>query len=224
VIDMTVGIEWIQDYHGSGNLSNTKAQAEGFANNLTAVRSFNLGDDWAWDRDFEEQGVGVPPDGTDAIWGDTVDFAFLSGHGNTGGVVFGRMDRDNGTMHRTEVRLGNTRLNWLAVDACEVLHADGLPAWTAAFGGLHYILGFHTVCGDEANRGRYLAGYLNQGFTVREAWIRACQETEGSATEWAYLRADGAGTDTFSDHWIGHGFVSPDPNPPTRFLALRGPC
>jgi Family of unknown function (DUF6345) len=58
---MTVGIEWIQDYHGNGNLSNTRAQAEGFANTLTAVRSFNFGDDLAWDQDFEEQGVGSPP-------------------------------------------------------------------------------------------------------------------------------------------------------------------
>lgn len=221
---MTVGIEWIQDYHGNGNLSNTRAQAEGFANTLTAVRSFNFGDDLAWDQDFEEQGVGSPATGTDTSYADSVDFAFLSGHGNSGGVSFGRKDRDNGTMHRSEVRLGNTRLKWIAVDACEVLQAGGLSAWTAAFGGLHYILGFHTTCADESKRGRYLADDLNQGYTVREAWIRTCQETEGSGTELAYLRADGAGTATFSDHWIGKGFVSPDPRPPTQWWSLRSPC
>lgn len=44
----TIGIEWVQKYNGlQGNLSNTKAQAEGFYNTLSATRRFNWGDDLA---------------------------------------------------------------------------------------------------------------------------------------------------------------------------------
>ena len=51
-----VGIEWVQAYGGTANLSNTKAQAEGFYNTISGVRRFNFGDSLAWDQDFEQQG------------------------------------------------------------------------------------------------------------------------------------------------------------------------
>ena len=57
----TIGIEWVKKYNGlSGDLSNTKAQAEGFYNTLSGVRQFNWGDDNAWDQDFEQSGKGSP--------------------------------------------------------------------------------------------------------------------------------------------------------------------
>ena len=59
---------------------------------------------------------------------------------------------------------------------------------------------------------------------MRDAWIRACTETEGSDRNWAYMRADGDGTDTFNDHWWGEGFVSSDPTSPTTLFYLRGSC
>jgi hypothetical protein len=222
---MTIGVEWIQDYHGQGNLGKTRSQAEGFYNTLSGVRSFNFGDDSAWDQDFEEQGVGAPATGTDTIWADSVDIVYLSGHGNASGVIFGLKTRDDGRMRSTEVRWGNGRLKWIAPDACEVLRDSLATArWRAAFQGLHYMLGFHTLSTDEAHRGRVFADYLNQGWRIRDAWILACQDTEGSDTQWAYLRADAAGTNTFNDRWIGEGFVSPDPTNPTSFVYIRGSC
>ena len=89
------------------------------------------------------------------------------------------------------------------------------------FNGLHMILGFHTTCSDEPDRGRLLAQYLNAGWTVRQAWIRACQDTEDSDVTWAYLRADGHGTDTYNDHWWGKGHVSEDPDHPTSLFYAR---
>lgn len=53
----TIGVEWVRQYNGlANNLTNTKAQAEGFYNTLSGVRRFNWGDDLAWDQDFEQQG------------------------------------------------------------------------------------------------------------------------------------------------------------------------
>jgi hypothetical protein len=108
-----------------------------------------------------------------------------------------------------------------------MLERDNLNVFSRlgpAFAGLHYMLGFDTVTGDSADRGKEAAERLNDGWSIRDAWIRACTETEGSDTNWAYLRADGPGTDTFNDHWHGKGFVSPDPTNPTSRFYLRGAC
>lgn len=223
----TLGIEWVQKYHSrAGNLSNTKSQAEGFYNKLSGVRKFNWGDDLAWDQDFEQSGTGSPGTGTDTTWADNVDIVFFSGHGSPSGFLFGVAGNDDGQATPGEIRWGNKELEWIALDACQVLERDGVfDRWGwPVFKGLHYMLGFHTTCSDEAKRGRYFAEYLNDGWPVRDAWIKAAKETEGSSAQWAYLRADAAGTNTFNDHWHGKGFVSADPNTPTILFYLKGSC
>jgi hypothetical protein len=223
----TLGIEWVKKYNGrAANVSNTQAAAEGFYNTLAGVRMFNWGDDLAWDQDFEEQGIGNPANGTDTTWVDNVDIAFYAGHGSSQGPFFGVATHDSGETSPTEVRWGNRELEWIVFHACEVLQRDGVfDRWGwPVFRGLHYILGFHTTCHDESHRGQYLAEDLNAGWRVRDAWIRACQETEGSDAQWAYLRADSAGTDTYNDHWHGKGFVSSDPINPSTLFYLRGSC
>jgi len=182
-----IGIEWVKKYHGRApNLSNTQKQAEGFYNKLSGTRSFNWGDDLAWDQDFEEKGVGSPVTGTDTTWIDSVHIAF---------------------------------------DACEILRRSGVfDRWRDTLKGLHIILGFHTTCGDESKRGRYFAEYLNDGYTVIEAWKKACKETESSGTKWAYLRSGGgSGVNTYNDHWHGKGWVSPDPTNSWRAYS-KGSC
>lgn len=222
----TVGIEWVQKYNGlQGNLSNTKAQAEGFYNTISGTRRFNWGDDLAWDEDFEQSGKGSPTAGTDTVWADDVDFVFFSGHGSPSGFLFG-VKRDDAKAKPTEITWGDRELEWIALDACNVLERDGVfDRWGwPVFAGLHMILGFHTTTGDEPDRGRLLAQYLNAGWTVREAWIRCCQDTEDSDTWWAYLRADAAGTDTYNDHWWGKGAVSADPVNPSSLSYARAAC
>ena len=224
-----IGIEWVKQYHGrANNLSNTQAQAEGLYNTLSGVRRFNWGDDLAWDQDFEETGVGSPATGTDTSWIDTVNIAFFSGHGSRNGFMFGIASKDDGTAKPSELRLGNGKLDWIALDACQVLEYDNGNVFNRigwpVFKGLHYILGFDTVARDESKRGRYLAENLNSGDRVRDAWRKACQETEDSGARYAYLRADQSGTNTFDDHWFGKGFVSADPTAPTTLFYLRASC
>jgi hypothetical protein len=221
-----IGIEWVRQYNGlAGDLSNTRPQAEGFYDTLSATRMFAWGDDLAWDQDFEQKDVGTPATGTDATWADDVDMVFFSGHGSPGAFYFGTSN-DDSTAKATEIRWGDRDLEFIALDACNVLERDGVfERWGwPVFRGLHYILGFHTTTSDEADRGRILAQYLNAGNTMRTAWIKACQDTEDSDTEWAYLRADAAGTDTYNDHWWGKGFVSSDPRRPTILFYARGAC
>ena len=222
----TIGIEWVRKYNGlANNLTNTKPQAEGFYNTLAATRRFAWGDDLAWDQDFEQKNVGAPSAGTDTAWADNVDMVFFSGHGSPGGFHFG-VKIDDSVAKPTEMRLGDRQMEWIALDACNILESNGVfGRWGwPVFTGLHYVLSFHTTTSDEPDRGRILAQYLNAGNTVRQAWIKACQDTEDSDTQWAYLRADAQGTDTFNDHWWGKGFVSADPANPNVLFYARGAC
>lgn len=224
----TIGIEWANKFHGrASDLKNNDDNARGFYNTLQGVRRFEYGDDLAWDQDFEESGVGSPSAGTDQTYADDVDIVFYSGHGSIAGGFFGVANRDDGMASPSELRLGNRDCEWVIFDACEVLQRDNLNVFNrcgGVFAGLHYMLGFDTICGDSSDRGQKFAERLNSGWSVRDAWIRACIETEGSATQWAYMRADAPGTDTFNDHWWGKGFVSSDPTNPTNFFYLRGSC
>ena len=224
----TIGIEWANNYHGrAADLKNNDDNAQGFYNTLQGVKRFQFGDDLAWDQDFEESGVGSPSSGSDQIYADDVDIAFFSGHGSMSGGFFGVATHDDGTAGPGELRLGNRDCEWVIFDACEVLAWDGGNVFSrcgGAFAGLHYILGFDTTCGDSGDRGRKFADRLNSGWRVRDAWIQACTETEGSGTQLAYMRADGSGTDTFNDHWWGKGSVSADPTSPTTFFYLRTSC
>ena len=147
------------------------------------------------------------------------------GHGSPSGFLFGKK-LDDAKAKPTEITWGDRQLEWIALDACDVLARDGVfDRWGwPVFNGLHMILGFDTTTGDEPDRGRLLAQYLNAGWTVREAWIRACQDTEDSDTQWAYLRADAQGTDTYHDHWWGKGAVSSDPLNPTTLFYARAAC
>jgi hypothetical protein len=222
----TIGIEWVRQYNGlAGDLTNTRPQAEGFYDTLSATRTFAWGDDLAWDQDFEQKHVGTPAAGTDTTWADDVDMVFFSRHGSPGAFYFGTAI-DDSTAKASEIRWGDRDLEFIVLDACNVLERDGVfERWGwPVFRGLHYILGFHTTTSDEADRGRILAQYLNAGNTMRSAWIKACQDTENSDTEWAYLRADAPGTDTYDDHWWGKGVVSRDPRHPSILFYARGAC
>ena len=224
----TIGIEWANNYHGrAADLKNNDDNTRGFANTLQGVRRFDWGDDLAWDQDFEESGVGSPSAGDDQIWADDVDIVFFSGHGSMAGPLFGVANHDDGRARPSELRLGNRDCEWVVWDACQVLERDNLNVFNrlrTAFAGLHYMLGFDTTCGDSGDRGKKFAERLNDGWTIRDAWIRACTETEGSDTNWAYLRAGTSTADTFNDHWWGKGSVSADPTGPVTLFYLRGSC
>jgi hypothetical protein len=223
----TIGIEWANKYHGrADDLKNNDDNARGFYNTLSGVRRFEYGDDLAWDSDFEQSGAGSPSSGSDQVFADNVDIVFFSGHGSSAGAFFGVANQDDGLAKPSEMQLGNLDCEWVVFDACLILEDNNnvFGRVGSVFRGLHYILGFHTTTGDSGDRGQKFAERLNSGWSMRDAWIRACIETEGSDTQWAYMRADAAGTDTFNDHWHGKGFVSPDPVNPTLRAYARGSC
>lgn len=218
-----IGIEWVNKYHGrASRLYKCDNSTRGFAERLDGILQFEWGNDDAWDVDFEEYGVGSPIEGQDRAYADLVDIAYFAGHGSGSGFLFGIDDYDDGEAKWSEMSLGERGLKWLIVDACETLHdPDGKHE---VFKGLHSILGFNTICTDEGSRGRRFAERLNDGYTMIDAWLRACRETESWSKRFACMWANNADTDTMNDHWIGKGFVSRDPHTPTAFYYLNSPC
>jgi hypothetical protein len=223
----TIGIEWVDKYHGfCEDLKNNKDNARGFSRNIDALVSFECGDDAAADEDFETSALG----GQDATHADAVDLVYFSGHGTQFGAVFGISDRDNGFASPERIRLGAGRCKWVVFDACEVLMRDGDEIWYTrlrqSFVGLHYMFGFDTVASDSDDRGRKFAGRLNDRWTLRDAWIRACIETEDDDTRLAYVRARVDGDDSLNDHWIGKGDTSelPVEDKSLAFFYLRSHC
>jgi len=209
-----IGVAWVQAYNGYlPNLSSCRAEAEGFARTLGIAPTFSRGNSTALDLDFEEAGRGWPLAGGDLSAVETVDLVYFAGHGGPDGPRFGGRTADDGTAKSTEVRWGNgNTLKWVVLDCCWTLHtrstaspvgSDTVSRWGGAFDGLHHILGFRTVCTDERTRGSAFAEYLNEGESVRRAWIKACEETEPGTTKWALLRAG----DSFDDHLPGKGTV-----------------
>jgi hypothetical protein len=234
--DYDVGVEWVNKYHGrAGNLSNNDKNAGGFYNEIRSISKpgyqykgrFNWGDDAAWDIDFEEPG-------DDAKWIDDVDIAFFSGHGSSNGPFFGVANHDDGEAKPNEMKLGNKDLEWIVFDACEVLKdeaGNSVGRWAGTFKGLHMMLGFHTTCHDHPNRGKEFAKKLKEGWRIVDAWIYACEVTEGSGTKWAILGADEAWpeyeerqTDTLNDHLHGFGYVSADPKENIYLWYVSGTC
>jgi hypothetical protein len=225
----TIGAEGVGKYNGrAGDRPNNPINAKGFYDTLEGVKSFFWQDDLAWDQDFETSGLGSPTAGTDQTYADNVDICYFCGHGSRNGPFFGVANHDDGEAKPTEVRLGEWDLEWMIFDCCETLAYDNgavFQRWGwPVFRGLHYIFAFETVSYSVTERGKRFAQKLNQGLTVRDAWISACIETEGPSTLWAYIRAEGNGTDTGNDHWWGKGFVSSDPVSISYLKFLSGTC
>ncbi|MEM7040170.1 MAG: DUF6345 domain-containing protein, partial [Bacteroidota bacterium] len=105
-------------------------------------------------------------------------------------------------------------------------HRNVFTRWRNVFHGLHQILGFSNNCYDKKDRGERFAKRLNAGWKVREAWIRACQETEGTDVDWATMHCGDSITRTNArnDYWHGKGTVSKDVKKPNSFTYARGKC
>jgi len=221
-----IGIEWVVNYApASVNLPATRPQAERFWNTLSGEKAFNFGDNQAWDIDFEQQGTGFPSSGADRFVVELADITYFAGHGSVSGPLFSEPRRDDTLARPSEMRLGDGLANWVVFDACEVLLDPGVERrFSQVFNGLHYVLGFHTICSDEKARGGIFADYLNQGDRMRDAWRKACQETEPFWLVWAYIRASTQAAETFVDHWHGQGEVSADPVGGVELTYFRQAC
>ena len=180
---VTVGVEWINKFPepcSNHELSYCGDGAVGFGSIMNQYGNpwpFNWGDGNAWETDWRDPKFG----GDDAnIQGgaDSVEFAYLSTHGASGGNFF---VAGFGSQHERcewdtlQADLGNHHLSYLVVDTCESLQ---LPQphleWIDCFDGLHLLFGFTGNSSDSwwtSDRGYNFGIGAAIGQPLGDAWL-----------------------------------------------------
>lgn len=217
---LQVGTEWIGESQGLGGSSgNAGGWVQENRDEGTTV-AFDWGDFSAWEQDFKDPAF----EGDDSDWVDDVDMLFYTGHANADGWTFPG-NRDDGFLHFTEARYGNTDLEWLVIAACGPLQLTSggkswAERWGPAFRGLHMMLAYATVSNDNTVEGRLLASHIHGvsflGFTfgqlsIRQAWAATATEVQPSSVVYAMMGAvRGDGVTNYNDYFWGKGPVGPD--------------
>jgi hypothetical protein len=233
-----IGIEWVGMTHHRP-LWNTEKNIEGWYNKMGTTggfnREFNWGEYSAWEEDFKDAQFG----GTDMEWVDAVDFVYYQDHGGPDGVSF-TSNNDHKGLNFIEMRLGDGDLETIVFDACNPLKwensvgANVFERWGQTLQGIHQICSFATGSKNSATRGTKFATYMTDlGYTIVDAWFRACMETEPSdhlsAVFYATKSPDPYNPqldDPINDHAYGFGYVCSDPTPGTYkyFVYITSGC
>ena len=217
------GVWWVEDYPpagaGGSDLSGTRRDVLGLRDQLTSTcRLYFWGTCWwgwptpswiarhvygngsAWEEDWK----GAASGGTEHIYVDTVDLAYFSGHGSSGGFLFGAggNTRDDPWLTFSDAAgaWGNGDLDWVALSACNVLDDPNLGNWANTMAGLRAILGFKTVM-DDVFHGEWFGQYLREGDTLGQAWFKAADKLQ-SQNRIARVLAEE--TWMFNDRWYNH--------------------
>ena len=195
---LEVGVEWVNDYPyccrntSSGqvcgnnvcDLSLCDDDAEGLRNQLGScgwIKGFDYGNGMAWEEDFK--GQTKPGGGTEYMYVDTVDLAYFSGHGGSGGFIFGEGGRNHDDAYLTysDCRLewGDKDMEWIAISSCQALADAHREDWSWCMDGLHLIMGFVTNMADSAH-GAWLGWLICHGFNMTQAWFTASDISQPS--------------------------------------------
>jgi hypothetical protein len=220
-----VGTEWIGTSQGlSGSRDNANGFVQGFRSRGVHV-SFNFGDHAAWERDFKMNSRG----GNATNYADNVDLLFYTGHANGNGFTFPG-NRDDGWLTYPDAGYGMNDLEWMVIAACGPLQrmSDGVHVfdrWGPAFRGLHILMGYATVSGDNRVEGEKFSRYLLQDrMSMRQAWAKTATEVQSSSVIYSYMVPLGSGwISNFNDHFWGRGSVGPDISNPIGYLLIQSP-
>ena len=135
----------------------------------------------AWAHDYEESRW-------DDYYNDGADFAYFSGHGNSGGFSLHGAGGDDWVGY-WEVRWGERDLEVIAIDGCRSLDANGRTNWGDANknDGVHAIHGFHSDAADVDTTAQMYGYYLYRGYNTRTAWMLATQAGHSSSATGASI-------------------------------------
>jgi len=212
--DTDCGVEWINNYPtcGHNTCSGRDDTAIGFYNVMTAhgyTGRFNWGEAAAWACDFMDSNV--VSCGDDHHWVDTVDICYHADHGNVG--IFG-FDAQQCVVSANSCRWGDDYdLEWIVLDDCSCLRQGQYGVWWQVFKNLHMIIGFDTNASDDGSRGGFFAEKLAAGWSVKQAWWYACEQTQGSDTYAAIAGACNGDTSIYNEKVWKFGYVASDPVP-----------
>lgn len=218
-VDLYNGVEGLADLnYGYNNVNNfwtgldTATKWDG---RYISGQPFVFGNNNSWERHWKEGAL-------DSTYADNVHFAYFHGHGCEEAIKFGTY-HDDPTLSYSDAQWGNTMLDWVALDACNVLKdPEETNMWRESFAGLHGIYSFASNSYSHQSRGSEFSYYLKTGMTIWDAWIEAVERStpSGSQQTAAVLTAkdeNPATTDCFYDHIYGYGYQINPPGYPSDF-------
>jgi hypothetical protein len=187
---LRIGTTWVNGYKTCKQTATRHCDdaAEGFAK---AMRSWG-GHTWEFNL---KNAQGVAADWIDPAFGgsdnaagrgaDSVEFAYLATHG---GIFTDKpdpywvatFDQTKCYWPSDQARLGNGKLKWIVLDACQSLQRDKTvvpwKTWSQVFEGLHTIFGFNRNVSDawwSNDRGKVFGFAVASDHEMADAWIDA---------------------------------------------------
>jgi hypothetical protein len=210
----TCSAEWIVDYPGvDRDCEPCDDEASGFYNSLDAdtywsgdTPGFINGNSNANEDHWKDTAYG----GHDYDYIDETNFAYFSGHGGAGGIEFSD-GISSSSLTYDEALWGNTKVDWIALAACNVLNESGIDNWKSRFKGLHSIVSWSTIGMAHPSFGSKFANYLKGDDTIWYSWQQAANDYvwEQNKYKVAILAVDTDGNfntrECVDDHIYGNG-------------------
>jgi len=181
---VSVGVEWINDFHSDACSQNQlvymNSHAEGFQSAMVShghIAPFDWGDDNAWETDFRNPAFGS---GGDALnWSDNVNFCYFADHGgnwsNILHIAFSKSH--NECLGSSDTwRLGAKNLKWLVLDVCDgtlgTAASDVVDVWGGPMQGIHIVFTFvGTTSPWSSSEGSDFGGDAGNGKPLSNAWL-----------------------------------------------------
>jgi hypothetical protein len=215
-----VGVEWVNDYPGSGNdlsLSDDSTadlaawlQARGWSLEFNNPPDGHDGD--AWEKHFKDS---VNYGGWDYLYADAVDLVMFCGHGDAGELIFGASSQDDEYLQGYEAEWGDWDLDWVILEACEALfYDDGVPldkfdgCFAQALNGTRLICGAATGMWGPVGDG--VGWYLFNGWSLTDAWFQGAGEVQVAMQQSCTLRVIAEDLAYFGEQvwWCGTTIVT----------------
>lgn len=206
--ELEVGVHYMGDYGGNGDLPNSKSNGYGFYNTLryhpytifglprwcdfSGQDCYIWGDASAWERDWV--------DNNDA-YVDDVDVVYYQGHGWPGGFTLNAPDDKYVQYGEVQGKWGNRDLEWAFLNTCSVLANSHLSDWHGTMDGMHGIASFSTTSYNTAGFGSALATYIVFGYSYKDAWFKTCDAKQPSGVQAQIIVEDYSSTNASRNYF-----------------------
>lgn len=227
---LQVFTEWIRDYSNYPIPPEGRQFADLDYSNLDA-RNFGSGLEdrgWFWTTyganncaAGDWRSATARPPGNENQYPDDSDFAYFSGHGNDGELVFNTKQPDfMFNAPQAQSSYGDRELEWITLQACKAFANLGRKQFYRTLNGAHSIMGWESSTPDIAYGGlmqRLLhPGFIRSAYTIQQAFYRStifwCDVTRANAIMAEDLGppSPGALCDEFI-HGVGPTLADPTP-------------
>lgn len=198
-VDLEVGVHWMGDYGGNGDLPNSQSNGYGFYNtlryhnwtlfgyprwcNFSGHDCFIFGNGSAWEDDYVDN---------NSSYVDSVDVTYYQGHGWPGGFTLNAPDDTTVQYGEVQGKWGDGDWEWGYFNTCSMMADASRTPWYGTMKGMHGIASFRNTSYNTAGFGSQLATYLIFGYSFKDAWFKTCDAKQPSGVDAQIIVEDSA--------------------------------